>query len=318
MTLGFPSYSWPVRRRCSASLIALLIGFLFAAQGRAQTSGEEIEGVYDGDLVDGVREGQGTLAWGGGFRYEGAFRAGLMHGDGELRTPAGATYRGQFRNGVRHGEGTLRLPSGDVYSGDFAADIIAGNGRFEWANGDVYEGDFAAGEPHGQGAYQYADGRVYQGVVERGIRQGFGELTWDNGNRYHGFFARNQRHGLGHFRWRDGTLYRGHFAFDRQHGPGIKELPTGEYVFEMWNSGELTAAGPVQAVARCQLQVDDRPWMFEGDSCVNGLAHGDGNAVRLDGLAYVLDGRFVLGTLVRGEARSLALDDSVLSAAADR
>ena len=267
-----------------------------------------MEGIYQGDLVDGVREGQGTLVW-RGHRYEGAFKGGLMDGDGLLATPDGAVYDGQFEKGLRHGEGTLRLPSGDIYSGAFQNDVMAGAGRFQWANGDAYEGDFDDGEPHGQGTYQYADGRRYRGPVRRGIRQGRGELAWANGNRYTGFFARDQRHGLGHFRWRDGTLYRGRFAFDRQHGPGIKELPNGEYTFEMWNSGDMTAAFPVQAVPRCQLQADGQPWMFESDLCVNGLAHGDGHAVRLDGMAYILDGRFVLGTLVRGEVQSLALDD---------
>lgn len=303
-----------LRLRRSAVATALLVGILSLTLGRAQTLDRASQGVYEGDLVDGVRDGQGTLTW-DGYRYEGRFRAGLMHGDGVLATPTGAVYRGQFRNGLRHGRGTLRLRSGDTYSGDFEFDVIAGDGRFEWANGDTYEGDFAAGEPHGQGVYQYADGRVYRGAVKRGVRHGLGELTWDNGNRYTGFFARDQRHGLGHFRWRDGTLYRGRFAFDQQHGPGIKQLPSGAYTFEIWNSGEMTAVRPLQAVPRCQLQADGKPWMFESNSCINGLAHGDGNAVRLDGLAYVLDGRFVLGTLVRGEVRSLALDDSTLPAA---
>ena len=299
------AFLWRQRQR---TYIVLLAACLAATVGHSAALEDAGEGIYEGDLVGGVREGQGTLAW-RGYRYEGMFRAGRMHGEGVLTTPAGTVYRGEFRDGERHGRGTLRMRSGDAYSGEFEADEIAGSGHFEWANGDVYEGGFAAGEPHGSGIFRYADGRVYRGNVDEGVRQGLGELTWANGNRYAGHFARDQRHGLGHYHWRDGTLYRGHFAFDRQHGPGIKELPNGEYMFEMWNGGEMTAARPVQAVSRCQLQVDGRSWMFESDLCVNGLAHGDGNAVRLDGLAYVLDGRFVLGNLVRGEVRSVAFAD---------
>ena len=307
--------SWRWRRIWRTRLVLLAMSCAFGGPTWAQPLEGAAQGTYEGDFVNGVREGQGTLTW-DGYRYEGAFQGGVMDGYGVLATPMGAVYRGRFSAGLRHGQGTLQLPSGDLYSGTFEADVIAGAGRYEWANGDVYEGAFAAGEPHGEGVFEYIDGRSYRGAVAQGVRQGRGELTWDNGNRYAGFFARDQRHGLGHFHWRDGTLYRGHFAFDRQHGPGIKELPSGEHTFEIWNSGEMTAAFPVQAVPRCQLQADGHGWMFESNLCINGLAHGDGHAVRLDGLAYVLDGRFVLGTLVRGEVQSLALDDGALAAIA--
>ena len=44
-----------------------------------------------------------------------------------------------------------------------------------------------------------------------------------------------------------------------------------------------------------------RAWMFSADSCINGLAHGRGVAVSLDGDIVVIDGRFVLGQMVAGE-----------------
>ena len=45
--------------------------------------------------------------------------------------------------------------------------------------------------------------------------------------------------------------------------------------------------------------------MFDAESCVNGLAHGAGLAVSLDGERIVTDGRFVLGQLVAGDVRAL-------------
>ena len=319
-----------LRRGCLGLAACLLV-----VEAVARTTPDAIPddglGSYEGSLVDGVRSGYGTLTWGDGYRYEGEFRNDRMHGRGELATPSGERYQGDFADGQRHGQGTLEMPNGDVYVGAFRNDAIDGGGEFAWANGDVYRGDFVAGErtgcgdyrwqaghryqgafvggePQGEGVYRFADGRIYRGQFDGGAKQGQGSLAWPNGNRYVGGFLADQRHGAGHFFWRDGTLYKGHFAYDRQHGPGVKESPDGERTFQVWDADELSASAAIDAVPRCALQVDGQPWMFNGDRCVNGLAHGDGTAVRLDGLAYILDGRFVLGRLVRGELRSLALE----------
>jgi hypothetical protein len=51
--------------------------------------------------------------------------------------------------------------------------------------------------------------------------------------------------------------------------------------------------------------------MVMADACINGLAHGSGNAVSLNGLALIEDGSWVLGRLVKGVVialPSLALD----------
>ena len=50
--------------------------------------------------------------------------------------------------------------------------------------------------------------------------------------------------------------------------------------------------------------------MFDSDSCINGLAHGRGLAVSLDGDYIVIDGHFVLGRLVEGRPVALKLADS--------
>ena len=307
------------------SLLVLALSCVFTG-----TLGDAAADEYQGDTVDGQRHGRGVLLWGDGHRYEGEFRRGLMHGEGVHTTPSGESYRGAFANGQRHGAGMLRLPSGAVYEGSFQQGAMTGAGRLTWPNGDTYEGDFvdgertgtgayvwrggeryegalAAGVPHGQGVYAYADGTTYDGRFENGRKSGRGALSWENGNRYDGHFAADLRHGLGHFRWRDGTLYKGRFAFGRQHGPGVKVAPGGGMVFQKWNDGELIAEQPVEEVPRCALRLEENPWMFRGRRCVNGLAHGDGDAVRADGGAYIVNGRFILGRLVRGAPVSLAL-----------
>ena len=304
------------RRSLRAMLLATaaLVGVLVPAQPREPGTAAV---VYEGDLVDGARSGQGVLIYPDGTRYEGGFEEGRRHGEGTLRLPTGDVYAGEFRADAMTGRGRFEWADGDVYEGDFIDGERTGRGAYLWRNGARYRGGLVSGTPHGEGVYEYPDGTVYRGAFDNGIKAGLGELLADD-TRYFGWFAEDQTHGLGHYRWRDGTLYKGHFAFGRQDGPGVKETPGGELSFEVWDAGRLVAATTVSAIERCVLVIDDVPWMFDGDSCINGLAHGRGRAVRLDGAAYIEDGRFVLGRLAAGETTSLALAESLALEAGPR
>ena len=288
----------------------LFVGVVTLAAVSAMAQRDQGDGVvYEGQLVEGVRSGRGVLTWGNGYRYEGEFNNGVRDGRGTLQLPTGDVYDGDFQNDAMTGQGRLVWVNGDIYDGDFVDGKRTGRGSYTWRSGARYVGELEAGIPHGEGVYEYTDGTVYRGRFENGLKQGLGELLQD-GTRHYGWFVDDLRHGVGHYRWQDGTLYRGHFAFDRQHGPGVKQSPGGELSFQDWEAGELVAAANVVPVARCALTIADTSWMFDGDECINGVAHGRGTAVRLDGLAYILDGRFVIGKLVSGEPLSLALDDA--------
>lgn len=50
--------------------------------------------------------------------------------------------------------------------------------------------------------------------------------------------------------------------------------------------------------------------MFQSNRCINGLAHGGGNAVRMDGSAFIAQGRFVLGKMVEGNIVLLSTSGS--------
>lgn len=273
------------RSAATRLLLALPVVSLagYVAAGEAETT--QVAG--PGTLADEATDTEQELHWGDGHHYQGGLKAGQMHGRGTHTTPDGEVYTGDFVNGQRHGQGTLRFANGDVYAGDFRDGSITGRGRLIWSNGDVYQGDFVDG-----------------------VRQGRGVLERQSGGTYVGDFSGDQRHGMGRYRWRDGTLYKGHFAFGKLHRSGVKTSPSGERSFETWNDGRLTAAVRVEAVERCSLTVEGKPWMFNDDTCINGLAHGNGLAVALDGSAYVLDGRFILGNLVRGEIQSVELEES--------
>ena len=268
-------------------LIALALPAILVVGHATAEEADDTVGTGDPVAEESADTGEGELNWPDGRRYQGGVKAGRMHGRGTHTAPDGEVYAGDFVDGLRHGQGTLRFPNGDVYAGDFRDGDMTGRGRLTWSNGDTYEGDFVAG-----------------------VRQGRGVLERQSGGAYVGDFSDDQRHGLGHYRWRDGTLYKGHFYFGRQHGSGLKMSPTGELSFETWNDGELAAAVAVEAVEHCALTIDGEPWMFNDDTCINGLAHGEGLAVALDGTAYIRNGRFILGTRVRGQIRSVELGEA--------
>ena len=143
-----------------------------------------------------------------------------------------------------------------------------------------------------------------------GNKSGLGTLTWPNGNLYRGEFEGDERTGLGTLFWRDGTVFHGQFAAGAMQGYGVKRTPDGSMELQQWERGNLLRAQALAEDARCRLEILDRPWMFGGDSCINGLAHGRGLAVSLDGDYIVLNGHFVLGRLVQGQPEPLKLADS--------
>lgn len=73
--------------------------------------------VYSGEMVGNKREGQGTLTWKDGARYEGSWHDDLCHGQGKMSFPNGSVYEGGFvRNNV-YGQGKLTTVNGEVLDG---------------------------------------------------------------------------------------------------------------------------------------------------------------------------------------------------------
>jgi hypothetical protein len=68
------------------------------------------EGVYEGAMRQGVKEGRGTLT-GDGVVYEGDWKGGHKHGHGKMQYANGEVYEGTWREG-RWLDGLLRRPDG--------------------------------------------------------------------------------------------------------------------------------------------------------------------------------------------------------------
>jgi len=119
-------------------------------------------GRYVGQVVNGLREGKGTVYFNDGDRYEGDFRNDKYEGKGIYyynREPfKGDRFEGDFRNGIAEGKGVYYYHNGDRYEGDYRNDKPEGKGIMYYHNGDRYEGDFRNDKREGKGIHYFHNG----------------------------------------------------------------------------------------------------------------------------------------------------------------
>ncbi|MEM9107020.1 MAG: peptidoglycan-binding protein [Pseudomonadota bacterium] len=151
-------------------------------------NGDWHEEIFEGEMVDGKRNGQGVSLWHDGERYEGNWQDNLRHGGGVSRWPDGNRYFGEWRRNFRHGFGIQVWRDGDRYIGNWQDGQRTGEGTYVWENGDRYEGSFV-------------DNR----------REGRGKHTTDTGIRYEGQFVEDRPHGSVKLTESDGTVYTGNW-----------------------------------------------------------------------------------------------------------
>ena len=262
-------------------------------------------GKYLGQLVSGVRHGQGSVIWPNGVRYVGGFNNGLFAGYGQLTMPSGQEYQGEFDLGLPAGAGRLTDSAGGVFVGTFRNGVLDGQGKFDNGNGSVYEGEFKNNTFDGQGKY-LTPGSVYQGEFRRGEMTGKGKYVFDNGTIYEGAVEKGSMHGQGRFQYPAGPVYQGEFVRDQFTGKGVATWPDGrkhEGQFKNWQpegegtftdgegnrySGVFNNNG-LTGKARIERADGTR---YDGE-VENWLAHGEGTLFLANGDVYT--GHFAYG-----------------------
>ena len=144
---------------------------------------------YNGDIVGGLRHGQGTYTWVDGSVYIGSWAEGNQHGEGTKTWADGSSYTGAYVDGKKYGQGTLIGDDGSVYIGAWVDGKRHGEGLKVSADGDRYVGTYADGKQHGEGVKTWINGDVYVGTFVVGARTGQGTLTIANGDKYTGTFV---------------------------------------------------------------------------------------------------------------------------------
>lgn len=81
---------------------------------------------------------QGRQQW--VLEYEGEWVQGVRQGRGVRDYASGESYEGDFSAGMRHGQGRYAFANTDVYAGEWVDDRRTGHGTYFYANGDVFIG----------------------------------------------------------------------------------------------------------------------------------------------------------------------------------
>ena len=74
-------------------------------------------GIYEGEILNGVPDGEGTYSWYNVEKYVGEFRKGFFHGYGKLMYLSGITAEGLFRENMEWN--TLRYEENGEVMGKF-------------------------------------------------------------------------------------------------------------------------------------------------------------------------------------------------------
>lgn len=220
------------------------------------------DGVYNGEFLDGNRqgygimsyndgasyngnwyyddfEGQGTYIWSSGDKYVGEFQKGWRHGHGVYVWTNGDKYVGQLEKNKRHGKGKMDYASGGWYEGDWVDDVWHGQGTIIYDNGDQYQGAVSNGKRNGYGIIFYKEtGNKYDGNWEEGMYEGFGIYSWKTGDRYAGYFSKGLKNGYGTYTWENGDCYEGYWSNNKRNGEGTYYFATGGSKTGIWIDGE--------------------------------------------------------------------------------
>jgi V8-like Glu-specific endopeptidase len=183
---------------------------------------------YVGDVINGIRQGQGTYTFANGNKYVGDFNAGNFEGLGTYTFANGNKYVGDFKASKFEGQGTYTFTNGNKYVGDFKAGNFEGLGTYTFANGNKYVGAFKADKFEGQGTFTFANGNKYVGSFKNDLREGLGTFTFVSGDKYVGDFRANKFEGQGTYTFANGNKYVGLFKNDLREGQGTYTFANGD------------------------------------------------------------------------------------------
>lgn len=155
----------------------------FHGKGKFTSSRGE---VYDGNWVDGSREGHGVFTTPAGDRYDGNWSNNQENGQGKMTWANGDVYDGNWVAGKMQGEGTFTSAKGEIFKGNFSGNVRQGKGVLTTPAGEKFEGSWKGGKKSGEFRVSLRDGSVATGnwVDDRAPANAVVELA--DGTRYTG------------------------------------------------------------------------------------------------------------------------------------
>ena len=154
----------------------------FGLNGKGLRFNQEINHIYKGDFLNGLRHGKGK-------DYRDKIK-----------------YEGDFIKDKKCGKGKILFESGDTYEGEFNDNKFNGYGHYIWAkNKNEYKGNYLNGKFHGEGVYKWGENEYYNGEYVNGIKEGEGELSFKDGKKFFVNFTKGKPNGIGTFQDQDGN-----------------------------------------------------------------------------------------------------------------
>jgi antitoxin component YwqK of YwqJK toxin-antitoxin module len=224
-------------------------GRLYAAKKRMATQAGVLNNlslIYDGQFSAGKMEGRGKLYDGNQqLIYDGELQNNMRHGEGLSLKNGRIEYDGEWRSDRESGMGRVYTYGDDFTGADFVGNtsmlihegIFRNGSMVQQGNIYKYYGAVRSGMPEGRGTivmlYDSTDKEkpalplddrakgelIYEGAFKNGLRDGEGKLYEDNVLVYEGPFLRGLRQGIGKA-YEDNTVYEGPFINDRKEGQG--------------------------------------------------------------------------------------------------
>jgi hypothetical protein len=262
--------------------------------------------VYVGQMMDGMRHGQGKCTYPNGDVYEGEWQHDMRNGQGNLLYDEnGEQYCGEWQNDLRHGHGVL-LQTTPLQNSNQTTPNQREEIKFEgcWVNdkrngvgsatysdhsiltGEWIEDKWAEGSKAHLENYKEEMGEQYKsypvvacsyaGDVLDGIPHGQGK-SQSSLETYVGGWSKGKRHGKGTSTLIDGTVYSGEWRNGKHNGFGVCEYAKTRDRYEgKWVGGVRCGRG---ICTYASGSVYEGEW--KEDKC-----HGYGRYTYADGAFY--------------------------------
>lgn len=122
---------------------------------------------YEGDWIEGVQTGKGTMFWNSGDRYEGQFENGEMSGYGTYYFSDGTKHVGWFKDGLRNGTGVFYSSTGRM-EGTWVNDKPNGKFSIYGNRGGKRTGEYVNGKEEGEWIETYDNGEQMKATYSNG------------------------------------------------------------------------------------------------------------------------------------------------------
>ena len=160
---------------------------------------------YNGDWVNGKRDGQGTQSYNANCIYIGNWKQNKHHGEGVLIDLEDGCYVGSWRENKKHGRGVdiSAFGSSEFNQCRSTFDGMWVNGKREGQavcndfDGNMFRGSYVNDLRHGSGIETFVDGGCFKGTWKNGLRQGKGTYVLNEHHMFHGNWNQGKPFGRG-------------------------------------------------------------------------------------------------------------------------